>query len=222
MAAQNGRGRLPVARRSDRPGRHVVRPGAGESAQVLGLGEPGGPLFSPSSARCRGADRLSGLQLVDRAAGEGATGFPSITTRRRRFGPGPQWRAKKMCRLATWPYAACRSRRRGCGTRLQGALSWAIRSSTKSAGCRWTSRLSPSSEPARPAGGDLAGSRTQEVSHNLKWFLEAAAMCGRRCPRRASPWRLSRNRQAEDGAGRNPPGAGKVPLSANMPWASRH
>ena len=67
----DGRGRLPTARRSDRLGRDVVCPGVAESAQVLGPGEPGRSLFPPSSARRRGVDRLSGLQLVDCAAGEG-------------------------------------------------------------------------------------------------------------------------------------------------------
>ena len=40
--------------------------------KFLALAQPGRSLFSPSSARRRGAHRLSGIQLVDCAAGQGA------------------------------------------------------------------------------------------------------------------------------------------------------
>ena len=40
--------------------------------KFLALGQPGRSLLPPSAARCRRADRLSRLQLVDRPAGQGA------------------------------------------------------------------------------------------------------------------------------------------------------
>src|SRR6185437_16824818 len=68
----DGAGRLPVACRPDGAGRDVAAARAVESAQVPGLGPPGRSLFPPRTAGRRGAGRLSGFQLVDRAPGEGA------------------------------------------------------------------------------------------------------------------------------------------------------
>ena len=41
----------------------------------------------------------------------------------------------------------------------------------------------------------LPGSRTQEVTHNLGWFLKAAALVRQQCPRPALPWPLSSRRR---------------------------
>ena len=53
---------------------------------------------------------------------------------------------------------------------------WGIRFSTKWGGGRWTSAfLAQQRERPGPLVLILPGSRTQEVSHNLPWFLKAAA-----------------------------------------------
>ena len=162
-----------LARRPDGPGRDVVRPGAGQPAQILGPGKPGRSLFSPSPARCRGAGRLSGLQLVDRPAGEGPRHSGVLLHAAADLGLGAV--AGEEDAAAGGPRAVQPAFRGGVAPTSAAATprSWAIRISTKSAGSRSTRRFSAEQRPRPgPLVAILPGSRTQEVTHNLQLVPE--------------------------------------------------
>ena len=141
------------------------------------LVEPGRPLLPPSSARRRGADRLSGLQLVDRPAGEGPRHSGVLLHAAADLGLGAV--AGEEDAAAGGPRAVQPAVRGGVVPPSTAATrrSSAIRSSTRSAASRSTSS---SSQQHRGRPGPLVailpGSRTQEVTHNLRWFLKAAAL----------------------------------------------
>ncbi len=113
-----------VAHRPDGAGRHVVSARAGEHPQVSGVGRPSRSLLSPSSPGCRRADRLSGLQLVDRPAGQGARHSGVLLRAAADLGLG-QWRIRKMRRyvdhvLCALPFEARWFAERGCNATFVG------------------------------------------------------------------------------------------------------
>ena len=89
------------------------------------------------------------------------------------------WRVKKMRRLVDHVSVQSAVRRkwfrqRGCNATFVGHPFFdEVRQQ------RWTKRSSQNRSPqAGPLVTILPGSRTQEVLHNLPWFLKAAATCG--------------------------------------------
>ena len=123
--AENGRGRLPVARRSDRPGRDVVRPRAVESAQVLGPGQPGRSILPPPAAGRRRADRLSRASTGGSHGGRRPTAFPSSITTPPQIWAWARWRVKKMRRLVdhvlcSLPFEEPWFRQHGCNATFVG------------------------------------------------------------------------------------------------------
>ena len=146
-----------------------------ESAHVLGVGEPGGPLFSPSSPGRRGADRLSGVQLVDRRRAK-VHGIPVYYYMPPQIWAWAQWRVEKMRRLVdhvlcNLPFEEAWLRRHGCHATLVGHPFF------DAVGRRLLDERFLADQRGRPGPLVLIlpGSRTQEVSHNLPWFLKAAA-----------------------------------------------
>ena len=118
-------------------------------------------------------DRLSGLQLVDRAAGQGARHSGVLLTRRRRSGPGPAGGSRRCAASSITCCAACRSRPSGLPSAAATPRSWAIPFSTKSRRQQLdTAFIAEHATPDRPLVTILPGSRTQEVAHNLHVFLK--------------------------------------------------
>ena len=93
--------------------------------EVSGAGQPSRPLFSPSSARRRRADRLSRIQLVDRPAGQSARHSSVLLCAAANLGLGAAGASRKcggfvdhvLCRL---PFEAAWFREHGCNATFVG------------------------------------------------------------------------------------------------------
>ena len=159
-------------------------------AHVLPADRPGRPLFPRRAARRRRPDRLSGLPLVDRPAGQGA-GHPGLLLRpaadlglgRLAGQEGAEVRRPRPVQPAVRAGLVSRAGRAGCRLRRPSLLRRAGRAAAR------RRRSSPSSAAGPgPLVAILPGSRTQEVTRNLPIMLRAAARAGAaRGPTSGSP-----------------------------------
>ena len=202
--AADGRGRLPVARRPDGLGRDVVRPRAVEPAQVLDLASRADRYFRHH--------RPDAVVLIDYpgfnwwiARRAKAHGIPVFYYAPPQIWAWARWRVKKMRRLVdhvlcSLPFEEAWFRRQGCNATFVGHPFFdEVRRQPTT---RRSSRRIRNQ--AGPLVAILPGSRTQEVAHNLQWFLKA--------PRRRFARRVPEARFAiacvQAAPGRNRPAGG--------------
>ncbi len=142
--------------------------------KFLALARPGRSLFSPSSPRRRRADRLSRLQLVDRPPGQGPRHSGVLLRPAADLGLGHRGASKKMRRfvdhvLCSLPFEA----RWFAQRRLQRHVRRpSVLRRSPPATARRGIHGREHRDPARPLVAILPGSRTQEVEHNLRHFLQ--------------------------------------------------